>query len=131
MKLTVSNVTDGVVTLDGGGCVATSQPIDNVNEISDHITPSNCKCKDTYLVPEFLILLLVDATKNVSVCEADFTQFLTRNADVFMEPGGKLGRTTLVEYRINTQDCQPTKQQLLCGQCEARRIKENDCAEQM
>ena len=63
--------------------------------------------------PEHLEVLLENPMETLTPAElATLKNLLKEFADIFMEPGGKLGRTNIVQHTIDTGDSKPIKQPL-------------------
>ena len=94
---------------------------------TDDLWPEANAC----VLPDFLQPTLQAAASNLGPREIEkLEKFLSNNQDVFLAPGGKLGRTSMVEHSINVAGASPIKQQLR-KQSLARRIQEAECIEKM
>jgi hypothetical protein len=86
--------------------------VNSVNKVVSDNKSDNCK-NESETIPAHLQELLDRAKVDLTLGEFDIAKsVITSYADVFAEPGGPLGRTTLVEHDINTGDAVPIREKL-------------------
>ena len=127
--LVVLNTSGETVKLKAGTTIGLMHPVmavdvtsDNGNFVKTGPVESDQKLGDTdnvnfiEQVPEHLRALVDDVSNDLTIEQRNqFAELLISYQDIFLEPGGKLGYTTLIRHQVDTGDHPPVK-------CAARRF---------
>jgi transposase InsO family protein len=109
--LSVMNISDKPIRLGKNTYIGCLQPIESVHAV-ENMTPKQLSAthQTGTKVPEHLTPLFESASETLDTKQQDsLRSLLTEFTDVFMEPGGTLGRTDIAEHTINTGDSKPIK----------------------
>ncbi|XP_062588198.1 uncharacterized protein LOC134249845 [Saccostrea cucullata] len=111
VTFSVFNPTKETIILKKNARVASLQTIDSVLDCkSIQNEESDLKLTDAQALPEHLRQLLDQVSSNFTEHQSQMLKsVLVHYSDVFIEPGGSLGRTDLVKHTINTGDARPIK----------------------
>ncbi len=110
----LANFTDKQIQLDKGYTIAMLHPVqvDKITEFTKTSTRTSVSPVSSEL-PEHLKPMLEGIYEGASETETEqVKQLLIEYQDCFMAPDGKLGRTSLVQFEIDTGDNKPVRQKL-------------------
>ena len=110
MVISVLNVSDRNIKLKQNTALGIAQPVEHVLACGQERTVSTDKQMIGCQLPEYLQPLVDGASASLTQSEKEklFT-LIGEFDDIFMPPGGTLGRTNLAEHYIDTGDTKPFK----------------------
>lgn len=105
--VSIMNINDRNVTLKQGQAVATLEAVTKIHSITPQ---TKSKHNTTRTLPEHLKPLVEGASTTLSEQEKErLTKLLIDYDDIFLGPDNKLGRTKLVQHKIDTGNALPFK----------------------
>lgn len=111
IPLTIINPYDEPVEVEANTPISTFQEVTEITPLKRESTLVDPTSGEKVVVPEHLQPLLDGAEDELTGRQRNsLAKLLTEFQDVFLEPGGKLGRTDLIHHDIDTGQAKPIKQ---------------------